>query len=276
MVAFSVGQLGVPVLSRAIAGSNVLRVIGAITPDPVQQWLAEVRALVIEEGIPRITDALGGEPPEIPQIDTGSAALNAAAQSVVRVPATRSSAANPRPAPDSWSRPDRIVTNAHVVAGVTEPTVEALSGAVAGGRVVYFDPVRDLAVIATDGFSVSPLSSATTLSPGEDAAVQGYPFGGPFISGGAEVVAVSTARTPDIYGGEGAPREFYTLAADVREGNSGGPLLSLDGSVAGIVFARSADNSAVGFAMTMTELDPVTDQAAGLSAAVSSGDCVRG
>ena len=52
VIAFSVGQLGVPVLSRAIAGSNVLRVIGAITPDPVQQWLAEVRALVLEEGIP--------------------------------------------------------------------------------------------------------------------------------------------------------------------------------------------------------------------------------
>ena len=276
VIAFSVGQLGVPVLSRAIAGSNVLRVIGAITPDPVQQWLAEVRALVLEEGIPRITDALGGDPPQIPQIDTGSAALNAAAQSVVRVTGNALQCGQSQTGTGFVVAPDRIVTNAHVVAGVTEPTVEALSGAVAGGRVVYFDPMRDIAVIATDGFSVTALPLGVNLNAGADAAVQGYPFGGPFTSSGAEVIAVSTARTPDIYGGAGEPREFYTLAADVREGNSGGPLLSLDGSVAGIVFARSADNSAVGFAMTMTELDPVADLAPDLSAAVSSGDCVRG
>jgi S1-C subfamily serine protease len=276
VVAFSVGQLGVPVLSQAIAGSNVLRVIGAITPDPVQQWLAEVRGYVVTEGIPRITDALGGEPPQVPQIDTGSPALNAAAQSVVRVTGNALQCGQSQTGSGFVVAPDRIVTNAHVVAGVTEPTVEALNGSVAGGRVVYFDPVHDLAVIATDGFAVAPLPLGTNLAPGTDAAVQGYPFGGPFTSSGAEVIAVSTARTPDIYGGTGEPREFYTLAADVREGNSGGPLLSLDGEVAGIVFARSADNNAVGFAMTMTELDPVADSAAGLTTPVSSGDCVRG
>lgn len=276
VVGFSVGQLGVPVLSQAIAGSTVLRVIGAITPDPVQQWLAQVRSLVITEGIPRITDALGGEPPEVPQIDAGSPELTAAAQSVVRVTGTALQCGQSQTGTGFVVAPDRIVTNAHVVAGVTEPTVEAPNGSVAGGRVVYFDPVDDLAVIATDGFEVPVLTLGDTLSPGDDAAVQGYPFGGPFTSGGAEVIAVTTARTPDIYGDSSTPREFYTLAAQVREGNSGGPLLALDGSVAGVVFARSADNEQVGFAMTMTELDPVADAAPGLSAAVTSGDCVRG
>src|SRR5690606_24569163 len=79
VVGLSVRQLGVPVLSQAVAGSQVLRTIGAITPDPVQQWLAQVRSFVVTEGIPRITDALGGEPPRVPQIDTGSPELNAAA-----------------------------------------------------------------------------------------------------------------------------------------------------------------------------------------------------
>lgn len=276
VVGFSVGQLGVPVLSQAIAGSNVLRVIGAITPDPVQQWLAEVRALVITEGIPRITDALGGEPPAVPQIDAGSPALTAAAQSVVRVTGNALQCGQSQTGTGFVIAPDRILTNAHVVAGVTEPTLEAPNGSVAGGRVVYFDPVDDLAVIATDGFDVAPLVLGDNLAVGADGAVQGYPFGGPFTSGGAQVIAVSTQSAPDIYGDSSSPREFYTLAATVREGNSGGPLLSLDGEVAGIVFARSADNSEVGFAMTMTEVDPVAAEAAGLSAPVSSGDCVRG
>lgn len=276
VVGFSVSQLGVPVLSQAVAGSQVLRTIGAITPDPVQQWLAQVRSFVVTEGIPRITDALGGEPPRVPQIDTGSPELNAAAQSVVRVTGIALECGRSQTGSGFVVSTDRIVTNAHVVAGVSEPTVEALSGAVSGGRVVYFDPVDDIAVIATDGFQVAPLALGPGLSAGAEAAVQGYPFGGPFTSGGAQVIAVSTARTNDIYGGPGQPREFYTLAAQVREGNSGGPLLALDGRVAGLVFARSADHPEVGFAMTMTELLPVAEAAPQLSAGVSSGDCVRG
>jgi len=62
----------------------------------------------------------------------------------------------------------------------------------------------------------------------------------------------------------------------VREGNSGGPLLSEDGAVAGVVFAKSADIENVGYALTMTELSPVAAQATGLTATVQSGTCVRG
>jgi S1-C subfamily serine protease len=85
---------------------------------------------------------------------------------------------------------------------------------------------------------------------------------------------VGTAQVDDIYGTSTHPREVYTLAADVRQGNSGGPVLTLDGTVAGVVFARSADTASVGFAMTMAELDPVAAEASTLTATVSSGDCI--
>jgi S1-C subfamily serine protease len=172
--------------------------------------------------------------------------------------------------------PGRIVTNAHVVAGVTEPVVEALNGDVAGGRVVYFDPVDDLAIIAVEGFDVAALAIGDTLPPGQDAAVQGYPHGGPFTAGAAEVLAVGQTRIPDIYGAGGTLREIYTLAANVQEGNSGGPLLDTTGEVVGVIFARSAETQNVGFAMTMAELDPVVAQSAGLTAPVGSGECIRG
>jgi S1-C subfamily serine protease len=90
------------------------------------------------------------------------------------------------------------------------------------------------------------------------------------------VLSVSTTAVDDIYGNPAGSREIYTLAADVREGNSGGPLLSEDGSVAGVVFAKSADIENVGYALTMTELSPVAAQATGLTATVQSGTCVRG
>ncbi len=273
VVGVSVGQLGVPVLSRAIAGSTVLRTIGTLTPDPVEAWLAQVRGVVIESGLPVITEALGIEDASIPVIDAGSPELTQAAQSVVRITGNAIACGVAQAGSGFVVADDRVVTNAHVVAGVNEPVIESPDGQALPGSVVYFDAVDDLAVIAVPGLSAAPLPLGDTVPAGTDAAVQGYPYGGPFSSGAAGVMSVRTTNVEDIYGQSSSPREVYTLAADIRQGNSGGPVLSLDGSVIGVVFARNADNSTVGYAMTMAELDPVAVQAASLGAPVSTGDC---
>jgi S1-C subfamily serine protease len=276
VVSTSVSQLGVPVLSKAIAGSNVLRTINLLTPDPVEAWLAQLRSTVTDKGIPIFAQAFGGAAPVIPQIDTGSAALNTAAQSVVKITGNAFACGQSQSGTGFVVADGRVVTNAHVVAGVSQPVVEAPNGQALQGSIVYFDPEMDLAVILVPGLAVAPLALADTLSPGADAAVEGYPYGGPFTAGGASVVSVSQANVPDIYGQTKTQREVYTLAADVREGNSGGPLLTVDGSVAGVVFARNAQTANVGYALTMAELDPVAAVADGLDASVSSGDCIRG
>jgi S1-C subfamily serine protease len=273
VVGVSVGGLGVPVLSRAIAGSTVLRTISAVTPDPVEAWLAQVRGVVLESGLPVITEALGIDEPVIPSIDGGSPALTQAAQSVVRITGNAYACGVAQAGSGFVVSDDRVVTNAHVLAGVTEPVVEAPNGETLPGAVVYFDPVDDLAVIAVPGLSAAALPLGDTVPPGTDAAVQGYPYGGPFVSGAAGVMSVRTTDIEDIYGQSRSPREVYTLASDIREGNSGGPLLSLDGEVIGVVFARNADNPTVGYAMTITELDPVAAQAPTLSEPVSTGAC---
>jgi S1-C subfamily serine protease len=103
----------------------------------------------------------------------------------------------------------------------------------------------------------------------------GYPLGGPFQSGAAHVDQVTTVRVDDIYGNNPHTAQVYQLAAHVQEGNSGGPLLTTKGVVAGLVFAKAAKVANVGYALTMQELQPVADQAAGLSARVSSGTCIR-
>ena len=274
VVGATVSQLGVPVLSRATAGSAVLRTINALTPDPVEAWVAQLKSIVADSGLPVISDALGGPAPVIPQLDTGSPQLNAAAQSVVRITGNAFACGVSQSGTGFVVADDRVVTNAHVVAGVTEPVVEAPNGEAIAGSIVYFDPVLDLAIIAVPGLTAAPLPLGGSLPAGTDAAVQGYPFGGPFTSGAARVMKVGTAQVDDIYGTSTHPREVYTLAADVRQGNSGGPVLTLDGTVAGVVFARSADTASVGFAMTMAELDPVAAEASTLTATVSSGDCI--
>ncbi|MEP6481227.1 MAG: MarP family serine protease [Rhodoglobus sp.] len=276
VVSTSVSQLGVPLLSKAIAGSNVLRTINLLTPNPVEVWLAQLRGTLVEKGQPIFNEAFGGGTPTVPQVDTGSAALNAAAHSVVRITGNAYACGQSQSGSGFVVANDRVVTNAHVVAGVSQPVVESPDGQALQGSVVYFDPEMDLAVIYAPGLNAEPLALSGTISPGTEAAVEGYPYGGPFTASGASVVSVGIATVPDIYGTATTQREVYTIAADVKEGNSGGPLLTNAGAVAGVVFARNAKTANVGYALTMTELDPVAAKAAGLSSAVSSGECIRG
>lgn len=274
VVGVSVAGLGVPVLSQAIAGSTVLRTIGSLTPDPVEGWLAEVRSVVVARGLPVISDALGIPTPVIPDIDAGSPALTAAAASVVRITGNAFACGVAQTGSGFVVADDRVITNAHVVAGVTEPVIETLGGGALAGTIVYFDPLDDLAVIAVPGLDAPALPLGDTLPAGTDAAVQGYPYGGPFSSTPAGIAGVRVAPVADITGSTTTPREVYTLGATVREGNSGGPLLGLDGRVVGVVFARDANNPNVGYAMTMAELDPVAQSAAAMATPVGTGSCV--
>jgi len=91
----------------------------------------------------------------------------------------------------------------------------------------------------------------------------------------AAVLAVGIVPVPDIYDDSSHPREIYTLDANVRPGNSGGPLLTAQGDVAGLVFARGGDAETRGYASTSTELAPIVAGAAGWGSPVSSGTCTR-
>ena len=104
----------------------------------------------------------------------------------------------------------------------------------------------------------------------------GFPLDGPYRLDAARVREVVDARGSDIYGQPGTSREVYSLYAQVRPGNSGGPLLSTDGRVVGVVFAKSLDDASTGYALTMDEAQPVLDAASTASTPVDTGACVAG
>jgi uncharacterized membrane protein required for colicin V production len=278
MITGSVASLGIPVLSRAVSDSWVLQTINAVTPEPVTAALARLRSAVLAQGLPIISGGFAGirKSPGVPQVATNTAALTAAAASVVRISGTAYACGQNQSGSGFVISKDRIVTNAHVVAGVQQPVVEAPNGQTLDGRVVYFDPDNDLAVISVAGLSAPPLSLSDPLVVGAKAVIDGYPYGGPFTTGGAQVLAKSDESVQNIYSSKRTIREIYTLAASIEPGNSGGPLLAGDGAIAGIVFAKSADDSSLGYAMTDAVLSPVVQRSPGLSAAVSSGNCVKG
>lgn len=282
MLAFSIGSLGVPAISQTIANSTVIKTIDSLTPDPVKTLLAQLRSLAVRDGLTRVINALGpAAPPTAPDFSTAlnfstdTPALNAAAQSVLKITGTAFQCGQNQSGSGFVVAPDRVVTNAHVVAGVSEPVVQVRGGGVWPGRVVSFDPVHDLAVIAVVGLPTAPLRLAENLAPGDRAAASGYPLGGPFQSAPAVVQRVGAAAVPDIYGQDPTPLQIYSLAVNVQEGNSGGPLLDQAGRVTGVVFARSADTPSVGYALTTQKLAPVVARAESLTTPVAAGHCTR-
>lgn len=276
MLAFSVSSLGVPVVSQQLAESKVIRFIDGLTPTPVKATMAELRSTVIGNGIPTLLEGLDqGQAVQVPNTSTNTPALNRAAQSVLRIAGTAYECGQNQTGSGFVVSEDRVVTNAHVVAGVSQPVVEMPDGGAMPGRVVYFDTRRDLAVLAVDNLLSQPLQLSRDLPGGSQAAFAGYPHGGPFQSKPATVQDIATVLVPDIYGNNPAPEDIYRLAGDVQPGNSGGPLLTTDGQVAGVIFAKATSDAEVGFAITMNDLDPVAEQAPSLASPVSSGQCIQ-
>lgn len=275
MTAFTVSTIGVPVLTQQIAGSAVVRGLDAATPAPVKEQAAALRAFVMGDGLPKLIESIAPtKPVPVPEsVDTNE--LRAAAPSILRITGTAYQCGQNQTGSGFAVAPDRIITNAHVVAGVSEPVVELPGGGARSGRVVYFDAVRDLAVIAVDGLRAAPLPLTGTSSPGTPAAFGGYPLGGPYQLRPAVIQGTTTVLAPDIYGANEVPKQVYQISGNVQQGNSGGPLLTLDGQVTGVVFAKSDSTADVGYAITMEELAPVAAQASGLTQPVQPGVCTR-
>ena len=277
MLAASISALGVPQVSQTIAGSQVLRGINAITPVPVQAFLAQVRSATVDQSLPRIAEAFGGNvSTTIPNVATDTPVLNNAALSVVRITGNAYACGQSQSGSGFVISTDRVMTNAHVVAGVEHPVVDVRNGPALQSTVVYFDPTGDLAVLDVPGLNVKPLPLGPTVAAGTDAVSDGYPFGGPFVSLQVGVDQVGTLNVENIYNSGTSPREIYSLAANVQEGDSGGPLLTTNGVVAGVIFAKGAPTPNDGYALTMKSVAPVANQAPSLTAPVSSGQCTRG
>ncbi len=167
--------------------------------------------------------------------------------------------------------PHRLMTNAHVVAGVTEPKVRVGTRDV-DATVVYYDSDIDVAVldVAIDGPVVHFDRGGKAKEP---AVILGYPNDGPFNAQPARIRSEQRLRSPDIYGRGTVTREVFSVRGLVRPGNSGGPLVSRSGQVIGVIFAASVSDKQTGYALTA---DQVADAATrGLSATdkVSSGNC---
>jgi S1-C subfamily serine protease len=169
--------------------------------------------------------------------------------------------------------PGMVATNAHVVAGVRAPAVLDRAGS-HRSTPVFFDPKEDIAVLRVSGLTEPALRLLpSTVGRGTEGVALGYPGGGPLHASPAVVLSEVSALGRDIYGRSLTVRDVYQLRADIRPGNSGGPLVRPDGTVAGVVFARSSLNPDLGFALTSASVRARVASAEASTHAVTTGPC---
>ena len=261
-------------LRADIQRSVILSTLNAVLPPsgPVLNALSRL------DPLPSIT----GPAPDVAAPQTRlarTAGVRVASRSVVRVDGSACGLAIEG---SGWvAAPGIVVTNAHVVAGEQDTTVE-LGGRAPGlqARPVAFDPTHDIAVLSVRALGVAPLRLAAEPLAGAGGAILGYPENGPFDVQPGRIGRTQTVSTQDAYGQGPVSRLLTPLRGLVRPGNSGGPLVDTSGAVLTTVFAATVGaGSPGGYGVADSTVEAILRSAearARTGVQVSSGPCAPG
>ncbi|HET7328122.1 MAG TPA: MarP family serine protease [Nocardioidaceae bacterium] len=266
----------IPGVAKAVQSSQVLATVDRVLPGGADRALEALTDVVDQSVFPRYLDPF--VPEQIVAVDPPTREvlrdpeIRTASRSVVKIIGTAESCARTIEGSGFVYAPERVMTNAHVVAGVDSPTV-LIDGAELSAETVVYDPDLDIAVLAVAGLAAEPLDFTEEGRSGSPGAVLGFPENGPFDAEPARIRARQRLRSSDIYGQGTVFRNVFSVYASVRPGNSGGPMVSPDGDVYGVVFAASVSDDATGYAVTAEQV--AEDAATGRDAAdpVSTGGC---
>jgi S1-C subfamily serine protease len=254
-------------LRRDIQRSRILTALNGVLP-PSGSLL---NLLARFDPFPQIT---GTTPPVAPP-PSGIAttpAVQAAGRSTVRVLGT---ACGLGIEGSGWvARSGEIVTNAHVVAGETDTTVQLRgSGPRYPAQAIWFDPHNDVAILRVSALSgARPLGLDIGAPPGTPAAILGYPEDGAFDAQPGRLGTTGVYSAQDAYG-QPTQRRITALRGLVRSGNSGGPMVDARGRVVTTIFASTVGaGSASGFGVPASVVSNALSNAAG---AVGTGPCAH-
>jgi S1-C subfamily serine protease len=274
--------LGVAISGSRIGGvtpmvrdSSVLSRVDEVLPDSADGALQAFNNVVGTTFFPRYLEPFA--PERIVEVGPGPRRLlqdpdvERAADSVVKIRGTNDCGRGVEGSGFLYAQ-NRLMTNAHVVAGVDDPEV-VVGETTLPATVVYYNPDVDVAVLAYDSGSADLLDFDRTAEAGDGVAVLGYPEDGPYDVQPGRVRSQQRLRSPDIYGGGTVIRDVYSLRGLIRPGNSVGPVVSSRGDVVGVVFAASVSDHDTGYALTAEQVAEAAGSGVVSSDQVDTGDC---
>jgi S1-C subfamily serine protease len=237
-------------LSRQVDHSLVLQTLDRVAPKDAGDLFNSIRVSMLS----RLGDASGLEAADLPRpnrAELKSPAAALARRAVVKVEVVAQSCPPSSPSGRDGSGfvigRDHILTNAHVVAGLTQlPVVALASGRKYRAHVVLYDRRRDIAVLYVPGLRATTLRFSRSSFDAASAVVAGFPGGGRFT---VTPATVGPRVTGDV-DGTNWDRQVYPVRGEVQLGDSGGPVMAPDGQVYGVVFAKSDAAPPSGWALT--------------------------
>ena len=269
---------GQPNLAAAVSGSKVVGEVDKYAPEWLRTVPKRMSALLSTSGLPDVLQPFGRtpiqsvEPPDASLAD--SLVVGQARASVVKIKGIAPECQKVLEGTGFVIAPNRVMSNAHVVAGADNVTVEAEDKTYTA-TVVSYDPNADISILDVPDLPQQPLVFADQPArSGTDAVVLGYPGGGSFVATPARVREIIELSGPDIYKSTTVNREVYTIRGTVRQGNSGGPMINRAGQVIGVVFGAAVDDNDTGFVMTTNEISRQLAKI-GNTAKVPTGACVK-
>ncbi len=265
-------------LTGAVRDSSVLRLVDTVMPNVLRELPTELTRLLDVSGFPDVLAPFSPTPitdvgPADPVL-LNSPVVRQAKASVLKVRGRARSCSRALEGSGFVVAPQRVITNAHVVAGTDQVQVEISPNNTLDAEVVSYDPEVDVAILKVPGLRapVLPLAPKPAIS-GLSGLVLGYPLDGPYTASAARVRDRIHLRGPDIYNASTVVRNVYTVRAVVRSGNSGGPLLDGSGQVLGLVFGAAVDNDETGFVLADDEIADQVNTATSRTTEVSTGSC---
>lgn len=267
-----------PVVSASVRGSQVLGTVDDLAPDWMRAIPKEFSALLDTSGLPEVIGPFGRTPIAEVEAPDGRMLYGGVPErlqpSVLRINGIAPSCQKALEGSGFVVAPERVMTNAHVVAGTAAVTVDTAGGPL-DAEVVLFDAAVDVAILAVPGLTAEPLGFASVpAETGQDAIVLGYPGGGAYTASAARIRETLDLQGPDIYRSGTVEREVYTVRGSIQQGNSGGPLVDPQGRILGMVFGAAVDDTDTGFVLTAAEVSRQLAMAGAASRAVETGACI--
>ncbi|WP_194923243.1 MarP family serine protease [Catenulispora pinisilvae] len=267
----------VPTISDQVRSSSILKGMTQVLPQGANQWFNGFSNILNRNGFPQVFAPFQAEDPaNVPAPDQAllhSPVVGADRASIVKIRGQAPSCGKDIEGSGFVYAPGKVMTNAHVVGGTRSLVVRQSDNRQYAATVVLFDPKRDIAVLDVPGLKAPQLNFDVSGKANDDALVVGYPEDGPFTVDAARIREQITATGADIYSNGNVRRQVFSLYAQVQQGNSGGPLLSSDGRVLGVVFAKSLEDKNTGYALTASEVSSDASAGAATDTPVNTQAC---